>query len=179
MAITAALVESTPYLLKYLLTAASSSTSASAATAANTVFTFTNAFSATPDLATDSANDRQAQGPNTMQAIMNARRRGYGSIAAGATVTQAQARALLMSRDPSNATLNTQNMMACEMSIEPVFATPANGTNPGLKPPFWMVDASVDASTNPIVKVRLSYPNGTLAAMTGLLTIRVRHSYDF
>ena len=85
--------------------------------------------------------------------------------------------ALLASDDATNATLTTRNVMSCEMFITGRTLGNAPGLSTDSRPGIWAVDASVDASTNPLVIVRTAIRAGKV--ITAYLTIRCRHSYDW
>jgi hypothetical protein len=76
MALTAALVESTPYRLRYLLTQDGAVTSPTDPDV-DALVTIPNDIGGTPDLATDAS-------PGPLDQVINVRRNGYGPFAAGA-----------------------------------------------------------------------------------------------
>lgn len=175
MAITAALVEATGYMLKYLLT--QDGVSAGSPTV-DSFFLIPNNGGATPDLRTDALAGAAAEGANNLHRIVRARIDGYGPIAAGA-LTQAQARALLNSDDPTNAVLTNRNIMSCQMYITPRTQVGSGGVLVGGQAgsgATWLCDVAVDASGDPTVQVGTA--RRPPAAGTAYLTIHLRHSID-
>lgn len=153
MALTAALVESTPYRLRYLLTNDGVDDSPSDPDIGGLV-TIPNDLGVTPDLATDAS-----AGP--LDRVINVRRNGYGPFPAAA-ITQAQARALMNSDDAANVLGNDLvGRCVCEVT----------GRTGRLS---WAVDIDVDGQGDPIVLARSSVG----VAGTGYLDIYFRHTYD-
>lgn len=133
MATTAALVYAGHNRLRYLITSTS--------TGADSV-TITTTGGATPDVLTDSL-----AGP--IKNIANAFANGYGQLAAGA-LTQAKARALWLSDDPTNlVTVNGQMPISALCQI-----TQRDVTND----PDVSVDANVDGGGHPTIIVATNNP---------------------
>ena len=132
MAVTAALVLAKPHRLRYLVTQDG---------AAGTTLTLPNTpgGGTTPNLSTDSVG---LPASTTMWKLMRARVNGYGPIAAGA-LTQAQARALLLSNDPTNAVITNKNVLTAVCTITPNGATATS----------WSVDANVDGEGDPVLAI--------------------------
>ena len=174
--ITAQLAAASPHLLKYLLV----HSVASASMSPTDVFTFTNqANQATPDLRTDATtgrtNARTASAP--LLTIMRIRLDGdplAGSAAAAQSQGQARAR---LASDQVGGLLTEPHQLSAELFITP-------RSDPGGR--FWTADASVDASGDPIVIVRVQCLSGSVLGGAGLgpvgaramLTIRCRHTAD-
>jgi hypothetical protein len=153
MALTAALVESTPYRLRYLLTQDGAVTSPTDPDV-DALVTIPNDIGGTPDLATDAS-------PGPLDQVINVRRNGYGPFAAGA-ITQAQARALMNSDDAANVLGNDlTGRCVCEVT----------GRTGRLS---WAVDVDVDLQGDPEINVRSTAG----VAGTGYLDIHFRHTYD-
>jgi hypothetical protein len=154
MALTAQLVESTPYRLRYLLTNDGVDSSPSDPDVDGSV-TIPNDAGVTPDLRTDAS-------PGHLDRIINVRLNGYGPLPAGA-ITQAQARALLASQDAAGAVLTNDlvGRAVCEVQGRTGRLT-------------WAVDVDVDVQGDPVVIVRSSVG----VAGTGYLDIHFRHTYD-
>lgn len=150
MPLTATLVESTAYRLRYLLTNTSTT---------GTTITIANDGGATPDLQTDLATD--PSGP--LRAIVRARIDGIGTVAAGTPLTQAQARDILNS-DGSGASVGNNSVPRARLEI-----TPRTGVV------NWAVDADVDGQGDPVVTVTTE--DGT-PGTEAYLDIHVRHSID-
>lgn len=148
MAITVALVEVTPFRLRYLATQDGQ---------AGALATIPNAVGATPDLGTDILG---ASGPSPLQALIDAGRDGYKSV--GPTLTQAEARALLNSDDPTRAVLTNNNVGRAVLSVTGRDA-PAVG---------WAVDVNV-AAGQPVIEVRSG-----AAAATAYVDLHYRHTDD-
>jgi len=175
MAITAALVEATGYMLKYLLT--QDGVSAGSPTV-DSFLVIPNNGGATPDLRTDALTGAAAEGHGKLQEIIRARIDGYGPIAAGA-LSQAQARALLSSDDATNAVLTNRNIMSCQMYVTPRTQVGSGGVLVGGQAgsgAAWLCDATVDASGDPVVQVGTA--RRPPAVGTCYLTIHLRHSMD-
>lgn len=154
MALTAALVEATPYRLRYLLTSDGQDSSPSDPDIDGSV-TIPNDLGVTPDLGTDAAAGH-------LDRVINVRRNGYGPFAAGVALNQAQARALVNSDDPGNVLGNDLiGRCVCEVT----------GRTGRLS---WAVDVDVDGQGDPVVIARCE-PD---AAGTGYLDIHFRHTYD-
>lgn len=120
--------------------------------AAGDAVTIPNDAGASPDLQTD------AEG-GVLKAMMQARVNGYGAFAAAA-LTQANARALLLSNDPSN-TFGTDNVVRARCWLT---------TTVGLA--NWGVDANVDGGGDPTLVVT----KAATAAGTAILYIQAGHS---
>lgn len=148
MSITFTLVQATSYRMRYLCTNGGSPLGGSA--------TLPNDGGATPDLLTDLA----ALGPSPLRSIITARTNGIGTIAAGA-LTQAQARALLMSDN----TASVGNNMVPRAITEIIGRTGSA---------VWSVDANVDGQGDPVLAV-----TSTAVAGDAYLDIKARHSIDF
>ena len=133
MAVTVALVESTPFRLRYLATCDGTGATA----------TIPNDGGATPDLLTDLAND--PSGP--LRAIVRARLDGIGTVAAGA-LSQGQARAILNSDN----TTSVGNDYVPRAILSVTIRTGAG---------VWSVDANVDGGGDPVVAVTSSSVAGT------------------
>jgi hypothetical protein len=113
-------------------------------------FTIPNAAGATPDLKTDilaQAFFESAEGgvknPSNLQRIIDINRNGFGVIVAGA-MTQAEARAVMISEDPTFATLVSNIVPRARIVLTPR-VNPAGLT--------WSVDVDVDGSFNPVIIV--------------------------
>lgn len=126
MPLTAVLVNSTPYRLRYLVT----NTSPIAA-----ALTIPNDAGATPDLRTDLAGDPSS----ALREIMEAGVNGIGTVAAGA-LTQAQARDLLLGDQTAN--VGNDLVPRAMVTITPRATTAS-----------WAVDVNVDAQNDPIINV--------------------------
>lgn len=135
MAITFALVENTPYRLRYLATNSGSPLGGTAQ--------IPNDGGATPDLLTDLATD--PSGP--LRAIVRARLDGIGTLAAGA-LSQAQARAAMNSD-------NTANIGNDYVPRAITTVMPRSGTA------TWVVDINVDGQGDPVVEVVSTAAAGT------------------
>lgn len=161
MTITATLLSATPLRLLYNLARDG---------AGGSSLTIANDGGATPDLLTDAitgAASMAGGGGSPILAIMRARLDGYGPIPAGA-LTQAQARALLMSDDPTRAVLVSNKIGRCVCRITPRGATAAADLNSN-----WTVDANVDGGGDPVVVVGAAAGGSTQNA---ILEIIFRHS---
>ncbi|UCC72054.1 MAG: hypothetical protein JSV86_17050 [Gemmatimonadota bacterium] len=156
MALTAALVESTPYRLRYLITSDGVVTSPSDPDV-DALIVIPNDGGGTPDLQTDAS-------PGPLDQIINVRANGYGPIPAGA-ITQAQARALLASEDnvvaPVVLTNDLVGRAVCEVT----------GRTGRLS---WSCDANIDGQGDPTIEVRCTA--GVVG--TGYLDVYFRHTYD-
>lgn len=182
MAITVQLAAATPFLLKYLLTHSVASASMSPT---DVVQISNNANAVTPDLRTDAATGRTNGGGavSPLLAIMRARVDGLvGQGFAAAALTQVQARAWLMSGAGSAAGIpNGLRAESHSISAE-CFITPRS--DPGGR--RWSVDASIDASGDPVLLVRVACLSGSVLGGAGLgpvgaralLTIRCRHTFN-
>ncbi len=149
MAVTFALVENTPYRLRYLAT---SDTQGGIQGGTGTI---PNDGGATPDLLTDLAND--PSGP--LRAIVRARLDGIGTVAAGA-LTQAQARAALN----SDGTVSIGNDLVPRAILRVISRSGSA---------VWAIDANVDGQGDPVVDVI-----ATAAVGTAYVDIFARHSID-
>lgn len=154
MALTAALVESTPYRLRYLLTADGVVTSPTDPDV-DALVVIANDAGATPDLRTDAS-----AGP--LDEIINVRINGYGPIVAGA-ITQAQARALYLSDDAAAAVLTNDLVGRAVSEVQ--------GRTGRLS---WAVDATIDLQGDPCLTVRCTAG----VAGTGYVDLHFRHTYD-
>ena len=114
--------------------------------------TIPNDAGVSPDLQTD------AEG-GILKAMMRARVNGYGAFAAAA-LTQANARALLLSDDPAN-TFGTDNIARARCFLT---------TTIGLA--NWGVDANVDGAGDPVLAVT----KAATAAGTAILYIQAGHT---
>jgi len=160
MAITATLVDATPYRLRYLMT--QDGVVSSPPVAADGLVTIPNTLGgATPNLHTDSIVNAGPGGP-VLHKIMNARIAGFGPLAAGA-LTQAQARALCNSDDAAGAVLTNYNVGRAVTTITPRLGLIA-----------WATDWNVDVQGDPVCEVR----SATGTAATAYLDIHYRHTYD-
>ena len=153
MAITFSLVESTPLHLRYLCTQDGEVTSPPAA--ADGFNTIPNDAGATADLQTDTLPFK-----SSLHDIMRARSTAYPPLAAAA-LTQAQARALLLSSDAAAAVLTNEKINRCVCYIPPRLGMIA-----------WGVDANVDGAGDPVIEVR----SATGTAATAYLDIWQVHS---
>ena len=126
MAITAQLVDSTPFSLRYLCTADGQ---------AGTDLLIPNAGGVTPDLQTDAVG-----GP--LLALINANRDGLPVTVTAGAMTQAQARALLNSDDAARAVLvnHLVGRAWCDLTIRSGAVS-------------WAVDVEVDGNFNPRIHV--------------------------
>lgn len=169
-----------PHLLKYLLTTSVVSEGASpllALTLGN------DANAATPDLRTDALTGRTngAGGLTPLLAIMRVRVDGYlpWALAAGA-LTQAQARALLLANEASAAAAAAAPHNDGHAVSAEAFITPRGVQGPTT----WAVDASVDASGDPVLVVRTRKHVGPFTGAGNsvnrfaVLTIRCRHTIN-
>lgn len=116
--------------------------------------TIANDGGVSPDLQTD------AEG-GLLKAMMTARVNGYGAFAAGA-LNQAQARALLLSNDPSNV-FGTDNIARARCFLT---------TTIGLA--NWSVDANVDGGGDPTLVVT----KAATAAGSAILYIQAGHTLN-
>ncbi len=148
MALTATLVESSPYRLRYLITSS---------TAAGVTVTIPNIAGVTPDLRTDLST--APSGP--LREIVRAGVDGIGTVAAGA-LTLAQARDIMLS-DGSGASVGNDLVPRAIVSLQPKTGAASS----------WAVDVSVLAF-NPQVVVTI----GAAAVAECYLDIHMRHSYD-
>lgn len=176
MPITATLAAASPFLLKYLLLASTASATASPALA----LTIGNAANAvTPDLRTDALTGRVNGGGvySPLLAIMRARIDGYlPSGFAAAALTQAQARSLLASEAAGAFLLDDPHEISAEMDI---YCRGVQGIGAGgVAGRVWSIDASVDASGDPVAVIRAASGLGQ-ASSRAMLTIRCRHTIDF
>lgn len=135
MAITGTLVEQGQNRLRYLITATDTS---------DLDIDITSTGAATPDLLTDSAGTN-----GIVRKLAKAFTNGYGKLAAG-VLTQAQARALWLSDDPTNTVAAAGNGLVATA----VSRIAARGNN--LTPIAAQVDANVDGGGHPILTVTLS-----------------------
>jgi hypothetical protein len=140
-AIVFSLVESSPYLLKYLATTNGEGSSG----------VIPNNGGLTADLRTDILATLAAYGsvgldvvPDpSLNALIFARINGYGPIPAGTPLTQAQARAIFNSDESgSPGFLNNMNLPRAILSVYP-----RSGES------GWGVDADVDVDGDPVIKV--------------------------
>jgi len=161
MAITAWLIDATPYRLRYKCH--QDGVISSPPVAADGLVTIPNQGGATPDLRTDALNGAHTgAGGIPINDIMRVRLWGYGPIAAGA-ITQAQARALCNSDDPGSAVLTNFNVGRCVTSITPML------------PAFsWAADWNVDIDGDPVCEVR----SATGTEGWAILDIHFRHTDD-
>lgn len=162
MALTAALVEATPDRLRYLLTQDGVVTSPTNPDVDGLVV-IGNDGSPTPDLLTDiqSAAGGSVSGL-PLKTPIDAGRNGVAAVAAGA-LTQAGARAVLLSDDAANILGNDLTPRAvCEVTSREDAVVQ------------FAVDANVDGSANPVLEVRSSVGN----AGTGYLDVHLRHTLD-
>ena len=159
MAITVALVDATPYRLRYLAT--QDGVISSPPVAADGLVTILNDGGATPDLRTDATVNAGPSGP-ALRKLLRVRLDGYGPVAAGA-INQAQARALMNSDDAAGAVLINHNVGRAVTAI-----TPRTGVI------AWATDWNVDAQGDPVCEVRSA--TGTVA--TAYVDIHYRHTYD-
>ena len=143
MAVTVALVaDPNPYLLRYL--------ASHDGVADGNSFTIPNAGGASPDLQTDNLNQVGFSGkaggvlaPSPLRKLIDINRNGFGVIVAGA-MTQAEARAVFNSDDPTRAVLVSNLVPRARLQLTP-------RVNPvGLT---WAVDVNVDGSFNPVIIV--------------------------
>ena len=148
MALTAVLVESTPYRLRYLITSS---------TAAGLIVTIPNVAGVTPDLRTDLAT--APSGP--LREIIRAGVDGIGTVAAGA-LTLAQARDI-MNSDGSGASVGNDLVSRAVLTLTPRVNAVAS----------WATDVSVLAF-NPQIVVTI----GVALVADCYLDIHMRHSYD-
>jgi len=159
MALTAVLVDSAPNRLRYLLSQNGVVSSPPSPVVDGTV-TIPNDGGVTPDLRTDLGLPRGG-----LAEVVRARLDGYRSlIAAGTPLTQAQARAILNSDDPTRALLTNNNAPRAVMNLAP---------RTGLL--NWNIDANVDAQGDPVVVAQ-----STIGAGVGTcyLDIYYRHTMD-
>jgi hypothetical protein len=80
-----------------------------------------------------------------------------------------------MSTDAAGAVLTNKNIMACEMSINGR-TVPAPGALAATGRPSWFCDANVDVNGDAVAEVGVT--SRPVSAMSALLTIRARTSYD-
>ena len=137
MTVTFALVESTPYRLRYLAT--------SGGEVLGGTGTIPNDGGATPDLLTDLT--ASFENLHALRACVRARLDGYGTIGSGTPLTQAQARALFLSDNTVSVGNNT--LMRAVTTV-----TTRTGTA------SWSVDANVDGQGDPVVAVTASVAAG-------------------
>lgn len=174
------LVENTPYRLRYL--AFQDGVISSPPLLSDGFAVIPNDGGPSPDLLTDLAND--PVGP--LARIVRARLDGLGAVISppGTPLTQAQARALLLSDDPTNATL-TNNTVPRALIVSQCSGrsfNPLDPFDPGPPQLNWILsslvdfclDANVDADGDPIVEVRsgLGFPG------FAYIDIHERHTYD-
>lgn len=161
MAITFALVDATPYRLRYLAT--QDGVISSPPVAADGFATIPNDAGATPDLQTDilTAPTSGANGI-PLQKIIKARIDGFGPLPAAA-LNQAQARAIMNSDDAASAVLTTQRVGRAVTTTSPKTGVIA-----------WSADINVDGEGDPVVEVRSEV--GVVA--TSYVDIHYRHTYD-
>lgn len=161
MAVTFALVEATPFRLRYLVTRDTEPPGAAlpGEVPPGNLGTLPNDGGPSPDLLTDLDASR---GP--LRSIIRARLDGIGTIPPGA-LTQGQARAILL----SDGTVSVGNDLVPRaiVTIEP--RTTDTGES------AWTVDASVDAQGDPILIVTGA---GGIANRLCYLDIHARHSLD-
>lgn len=143
MTVTAALISATKTQLAYLITHDGG---------AGDAVTIPNDAGVSPDLQTDATG-------GILKAMMRARVNGYGAFAAAA-LTQAQARALLQSNDPTSV-FGTSNIMRARTWLT---------TTTGLA--NWSVDANVDGGGDPVLAVT----KAATAAGTAILYIQAGHT---
>jgi hypothetical protein len=162
MAITATLVDATPYRLRYRCVQDGVISSPPSLADAQTTIDALGA--ATPDLVTDIATVGTLGGASgaALRALVRSGQDGYGPLAAGAK-TQAQARAILNSDDPGNAILNGL----------PAGILDVNGRTGAIA---WAIDANIDGGS--------SFPNMVVTSETGTAAdayadLEYRDSYDF
>jgi len=159
MAITFALVDATPYRLRYLAT--QDGVVSSPPVAADGLATIPNDGGATPDLRTDATVNAGPGGP-VLRKLLRVRLDGYGPLAAGA-ITQAQARALMNSDDAAGAVLTNYNVGRAVTTVTPRLGLIA-----------WATDWNVDVNGDPVCEVR----SATGTAATAYVDIHYRHTYD-
>jgi len=170
MAITFALVEATPYRLRYLAT--QDGVISSPPVAADGFNTIPNDGGASPDLRTDAVDGVSGvgvQGPSPARNILRARLDGYGVVGPGA-LTQAQARALLNSHLPE-VNLGPGNRLTVRAILRVQGRTSAGANTNNY---FWAVDANVDAQGDPVIEVR----SAVGVAGTAYVDMIVRHTRD-
>jgi hypothetical protein len=163
MTITAALLSATPLRLLYQLTRD---------TGVGSTFNLPNAGGVSPDLRTDAlagatGGPMSGAGGSPMLAIMRARLDGFGPLPAAA-LTQAQARALLQSDDPTRVVLVSRYIGRCVCRITSRGATAAADMNTQ-----WLVDANVDGDGDPILNIGAE--TGGVTAEIAILEIIFRH----
>jgi hypothetical protein len=157
MTISVTLVSATPERLLYRCNADGG--------APNTV-TIPNAGGASPDLRTDALSaTTPGAGGSPMLALIRARLDGYGPLPAGVALTQAQARALLASDDPTRAVLVSPliGRAVCRMTQRSAAVAELVG--------IWTVDVNVNGSGDPVVFVSYGF-----SVAVGLLEILYRHT---
>ncbi len=164
MAIAFALVEATPYRLRYLCT--QDGAISSPPVAADGFNTIPNDGGVTPDLLNDIAS---GAGPSPLRAIIRARLDGFPLtnsttpiIPAGA-LNQAQARAIMNSDDNASAVLTNDLVGRSVVEI-----TPRTGTI------SWSTDVNVDGQGDPTIEVR----SDVGGAATAYVDVHFRHTYD-
>jgi len=155
MALVASLVESTPFRLRYLLTADGEVSSPTNPDLDASVVIPNDVGGATPNLDTDSS-----AGP--LREVVKVRLTGYGPIAAGA-ITQAQARALFLSDDAASAVLTNDLVGRCVAECQ--------GRTGRLS---WAVDAEIDGQGDPVLRARCTAG----VAGTGYVDLHFRHTFD-
>lgn len=131
MATTAALVFSSPNVLRYLLTA----------DAMGGAVTIPNDAGASPDLQTDAS-------PGPLKRMFQARLTGYGTIPAGA-LTQAQARSIVAG-DNTGASCGNSNIQRGKIQV-----VDRTGTTE------WIIDVNVDGAGDPVIAVTATAAAGT------------------
>lgn len=164
------LVEATPFRLRYL--AFQDGVISSPPLPSDGFATIPNDGVPSPDLltdATDGANETGggAVGNRTLLVnIVRARLDGIGVIPAGTPLTQAQARALLLSDDPTEALLTNNNVpraiVTAQCSVRVFVPGQPFNPLPSPLPTFaqlsslvdFCVDANVDLQGDPVVEVR-------------------------
>ncbi len=158
-----ALVDATPYRLRYLATQDGVITSPSNPDV-DALATIPNNGGATPDLRTDIETvSVSGAGGIPLREIIRARLDGFGPLAPGA-LTQAQARAIMNSDDPTSAVLTNQRVGRAVCRVYP-----RTGNNVP-----WAVDVNVDGQGDPVIEVR----SGTGTAATAYVDVHFRHTDD-
>lgn len=161
MAITFALIDATPFRLRYK--AYQDGEISSPPVAADGFNTIPNDGGATPDLLTD-INTVAPPGADgsPLRKLIRVRLDGYGPLAAGA-ITQGQARGLLNSQDPGLGELTNLLILGA--------VTMVHGMNAAFS---WAVDWNVDGQGDPVCEVR----SGTGTAGYAIVDIWYRHSFN-
>lgn len=162
MAITFALVDATPFRLRYLAT--QDGVISSPPDPADGFNTIPNDGGVTPDLLTDIETVTAGGAGNApLRGPIRARLDGFGPLPVGA-LNQAQARALLNSDDAAGAVLTNLNVGRCVVTFQP-------RTGQGVE---WATDVNVDAQGDPVIEVR----SGVGVAATCYVDLHFRDSRD-